>query len=35
MNLESGAFTPYRCLVIGQNLVTRMVSFISNFKPPG
>ena len=35
MNLESCAFTPYRCLVIGQNLVIRMVSFVSQFKPLG
>ena len=35
MNLESYVFTLNRCLVIGQNPVTRTVSAVSHFKPSG
>ena len=35
MNLESCTFTLNRCLVIGQNPVTRKVSVVSHFKPLG
>ena len=35
MNLENCAFTLNRCLVIGQNPVTRKVSVVSHFKPSG
>ena len=33
MNLESYAFTLNRCLVIGQNPVTKTISVVSQFKP--
>ena len=35
MNLESCTFTLNRCLVIGQNPVTKTVSVVSHFKPSG
>ena len=35
MKLERFAFTLNKCLVIGQNLVTRTVSVVSHFKPLG
>ena len=35
MNLESCAFILNRCLVIGQNPVTRKVSVVSHFKHSG
>ena len=35
MNLESCAFTLIKCLVIGQNPVTKKVNVVSHFKPSG
>ena len=35
MNLESYAFTLNRCLVIGENPITRNVYVFSHFEPSG